>query len=247
MKIRHLRWWLCGLMFVATGLSFLDRQVLSVVAPVVTAEFRMSNEQYSYVTTGFLASYAVMFFLAGRIMDVVGTRRGMALSVGLWSIGSALHAVAQNAWQLGIFRFLLGAGEGGCFPGVTKGATDWFPQRQRALAIGVAIGGSAVGGVVAPPMTVWLEGLMGWRGVFLVTGLIGATWVALWWIFYHPPANSPFLTAEERALIEPPPVTDGATRGQPAPQAPPPSVRELLSRRDVWGLSLMRFLVDPVF
>jgi ACS family hexuronate transporter-like MFS transporter len=198
MKIRHLRWWLCGLMFIATGLSFLDRQVLSVVAPLVTAEFHMSNEQYSYVTTGFLASYAVMFFLAGRIMDVVGTRLGMALSVGLWSIASALHAVARNALELGLFRFMLGAGEGGCFPGVTKGATEWFPHRQRALGIGIAIGGSAVGGVVAPPMTVWLVGLMGWRGAFLVTGLIGATWVALWWIFYHAPADSPFLTDEER-------------------------------------------------
>jgi ACS family hexuronate transporter-like MFS transporter len=234
-------------MFVATGLSFLDRQVLSVVAPAVTAEFHMSNEQYSYVTTGFLASYAVMFFLAGRIMDVMGTRRGMALSVGLWSIASALHAVARNALQLGFFRFLLGAGEGGCFPGVTKGATDWFPQRQRALAIGIAIGGSALGGVVAPPMTVWLVGLMGWRGAFLVTGLIGVTWVVLWWIFYHAPASSPFLTDEERALIQSQPVTDETTRGAVAPQAGPPSVLLLLGRRDVWGLSLVRFLVDPVF
>jgi len=247
MKIRHLRWWLCGLMFIATGLSFLDRQVLSVVAPLVTAEFHMSNEQYSYVTTGFLASYAVMFFLAGRIMDVVGTRLGMALSVGLWSIASALHAVARNALELGLFRFMLGAGEGGCFPGVTKGATEWFPHRQRALGIGIAIGGSAVGGVVAPPMTVWLVGLMGWRGAFLVTGLIGATWVALWWIFYHAPADSPFLTDEERDLIQPPCVADGSARGAVAPQSPPPSVLELLGRRDVWGLSLMRFLVDPVF
>jgi MFS transporter, ACS family, hexuronate transporter len=247
MKIRHLRWWLCGLMFAATGLSFLDRQVLSVVAPVVTAEFGMSNEQYSYVTTAFLASYAVMFFLAGRIMDIVGTRLGMALSVGLWSLASALHAVAQNGFQLGLFRFVLGAGEGGCFPGVTKGATDWFPQRQRALAIGIAIGGAAVGGVVAPPMTVWLVGLMGWRGAFLATGVIGATWVALWWIFYHAPASSPFLSDEERVLIQSRPTTDNGILDQIAPQAPPPSVLALLGRRDVWGLSLMRFLIDPVF
>jgi ACS family hexuronate transporter-like MFS transporter len=247
MKIRHLRWWLCGLMFVATGLSFLDRQVLSVVAPVVTAEFRMSNEQYSYVTTAFLASYAVMFFLAGRMMDVVGTRLGMGLSVGLWSIASALHAVARSPFQLGLFRFVLGAGEGGCFPGVAKGATEWFPKHQRARAIGIAIGGSAVGGVVAPPMTVWLVAVTGWRGAFLVSGAVGATWVALWWIFYHAPSRSPFLTDEERALIQPRSATNGTGRDDVAPQAPPPSVLELLGRRDVWGLSLMRFLFDPVF
>ncbi len=244
MKIRHLRWWLCGLMFAATGLSFLDRQVLSVVAPVLTDEFHMNNEQYSYVTTGFLASYAIAFFLAGRIMDVVGTRVGMALSVGLWSIASALHAAAQSAMQLGVFRFFLGAGEGGAFPGVTKGATEWFPRRERALAIGIAIGGSALGGVVAPPMTVWLVGLMGWRGAFLATGLIGATWIALWWVFFHTPATSPFITDEERALILSEPAAAGADPGE---AAPPPSVAELLRRRDVWGLALIRFLVDPVF
>ena len=243
-KIRQLRWWLCGLLFVATGLSFLDRQVFSVVSPLVTAEFRMSNEQYSYVTTGFLLSYAVMFFLAGRIMDIVGTRLGMALSMGLWSIASALHAVAQSAFQLGLFRFMLGVSEGGCFPGAAKGVTEWFPQRQRALAIGIAIGGSAVGGVVAPPMTVWLVGLMGWRGAFLATSLIGAIWVTLWWSFYHAPANSPFLTDEERELIGSPPVTDGALRDA---AVPPPALLTLLKRRDVWGLSLVRFLVDPVF
>ena len=247
MKIRNLRWWLCGLMFVATALSFLDRQVLSVVAPAVTTEFGMSNVHYSYVTTGFLASYAVMFFLAGRIMDVVGTRLGMALSVGLWSIASAGHAIVHNAFQLGIFRFVLGAGEGGCFPGVTKGATDWFPRSQRALAIGIAIGGSAVGGVVAPPMTAWLVGLLGWRSAFLATGMIGATWVTLWLIFYHAPARSPFLTDEERTLIQSRPVTEGAARGEAAAQAASPSLLAILSRYDVWGLSLMRFLVDPVF
>lgn len=241
MKIRHLRWWLCGLMFLATALSFLDRQVLSVVAPNVTEEFGMDNKAYSYVTTAFLLSYAVMFFLAGRLMDVVGTRLGMALSVGVWSAASALHAVAQNALHLGFFRFVLGAGEGGCFPGVAKGATEWFPKRERALAIGIAIGGASLGGVVAPPMTKWLVYAVGWRGTFLATGLFGAVWVALWWIFYRSPARSPFLTAEERRKIETPAETASS------PAAPATPLVELLWRRDVWGLALMRLLFDPVF
>ena len=247
MKIRHLRWWLCGLLFVATGLSFMDRQVFAVVAPLLTKEFHMTNVQYSYVTTGFLVSYAAMFFLAGRIMDIIGTRLGMALSFGLWSVASALHAIAQSTFQLGLFRFMLGFSEGGCFPGAAKGITEWFPHRQRALAIGIAIGGSAVGGVIGPPMTVWLVGLMGWRGVFLATGAIGAIWVTLWWIFYHAPVSSPFLTDEERDLIQSRPVTDGAVGGKAAPASASPSLLALLSRRDVWGLSLVRFLVDPVF
>lgn len=263
MKIRHLRWWLCGLLFAATALSFLDRQVLSMVAHVVSDEFAMSNQEYSYVTTAFLISYAVMFFLAGRLMDLIGTRWGLGLSVAVWSVASALHAVAQNAWQLGLYRFVLGAGEGGCFPGVTKAATDWFPQRERALAIGIAIGGASLGGVAAPPLTDWLVGLFGWRGAFLTTGLLGAGWVALWWLLYYPPATSPFLTAEERDAIKDQPDA-AAPAGQPpaelpaptqkdaaeivtAAALPPPSVFTLLARKEVWGLSLMRFLVDPVF
>jgi ACS family hexuronate transporter-like MFS transporter len=214
-------------------------------------------------------------------MDILGTRLGMALSVGLWTLASALHAVAQNAFQLGVFRFVLGVGEGGCFPGVVKGATDWFPKHQRALAIGIAIGGAAVGAVVAPPLTVWLADLKdlssnnlsayvtivlqhqplaavscssyflmaptGWRVPFLVTGLIGAIWVALWWIFYHAPARSPFLTKEESSLIQQRPEGEGSARDEIESQAPPSSVLTLLSRLDVWGLSLMRFLFDPVF
>lgn len=239
MKIRNLRWWLCGLMFFATALSFLDRQVLSVVAPLVTTEFSMNNEQYSHVTNGFLASYAVMFFFAGRMMDIIGTRRGMLLSVGLWSIASGLHALARNALELGVLRTLLGAGEGGCFPGVTKGAREWFPPQQRALAIGIAIGGAAVGGVLAPPLTVWIVGHIQWRGAFLVTGLIGAAWVGLWYVFYHAPTDSPLLTDEERELIQP--QSDASTSPSPSP-----AIFDLLGRRDVLGLALMRFLFDPV-
>jgi ACS family hexuronate transporter-like MFS transporter len=240
MKIRHLRWWLCGLMFLATALSFLDRQVLSVVAPVVTKEFGMSNQAYSYVTTAFLVSYAGMFFLAGRVMDVIGTRLGMTLSVGLWSLGSALHATARSAMQLGVFRFVLGAGEGGCFPGVAKGATEWFPQRERALAIGIAIGGASLGGVAAPPLTVWIVAMAGWRGAFLATGLIGALWVVAWWILYHAPGRSPLVTDEERALIE-------AGNRSAHVSADAPSVVELLGRKEVWGMAGMRFIFDPVF
>jgi ACS family hexuronate transporter-like MFS transporter len=218
------------------------------VAPVVTKQFKISNEEYSHVINAFMASYAVMFFLGGWLMDVLGTRIGMALSVGLWSIASALHAAARNALQLGLFRFVLGAGEGGCFPGVTKGAAEWFPQRERALAIGIAIGGASPGAAVAPPLTAWLVDLFGWPSAFLATGVLGAIWVALWWIFYHTPASSPFVTDQERAHIESRPEAEAASAGAAAQQAlPPPSILALLGRTDVWGLTIIRFLVDPVF
>jgi MFS transporter, ACS family, hexuronate transporter len=245
MKIRHLRWWICGLLFAATTLSFLDRQVLSVVAPLVSEEFGMSNEAYSYVTTAFLASYAITFLLMGRVIDVVGTRIGMLLSVGVWTIASALHAFVQNPLQLGILRFLLGAGEGGCFPGAAKGAAEWFPPRERALAIGIAIGGASLGGVIAPPLTVWLAAAVGWRGAFIATGIIGAVWLLFWWIFYYTPIKSPYITDEELAHIRFQPASGAGSAC--AGSESRPSLRLLFARKDVWGLAAMRFLVDPVF
>ncbi len=225
-----MRWWLCGWLFVATGLSFLDRQVLSVLAPEVTARLGMTNLAYSHVNNAFLVSYAVMFLLGGRLMDVAGTRRGLTLSVGLWSLASALHAAAQNAWQLGACRFLLGAGEGGCFPGAAKAVAEAFPKRERALATGIAIGGASLGAVVAPPLTVWLATYLSWRGPFVVSGLIGVVWVASWWVLTG---------ASDR----------GAAPELNAPAAPTAGARlsPLLRRGDVWALALVRFIVDPVF
>ena len=227
------RWCLCGLLFVATALSFLDRQVLSVLAPSITGQLGISNKEYGYVTTAFLVSYAIMFLGGGRLMDVVGTRLGMTLSVGLWSVASAFHALAQNAFQLGFGRFLLGVGEGGCFPGAAKGVTEWFPAEKRALAIGIANGGSAFGAVLAPPIAVWLASVATWRGAFVATGIIGATWVVAWWFLSRGLAHQP------------------AAAANVAPEAPAqeerPALLTLLRRQDVWGLALMRFIVDPVF
>lgn len=232
-----LRWWLCGLLFCATALSFLDRQVLSVLAPVVTAQLGMDNVAYSRVTTAFLLSYAVMFLVGGRLMDLVGTRLGMALSVGLWSVASAAHALVQGVGQLGTFRFLLGVGEGGCFPGAAKGVAEWFSQRERAMAMGVAIGGASLGAVVAPPMTVWLADLFGWRGVFLTTGLIGAAWVLAWWMMTG------------GTVGRGPPAGAAANRAQARPRGPEdrPRFLALMGRVDVWGFAIVRFIVDPVF
>ena len=228
-----LRWWLCGLLFVATALSFLDRQVLSVLAPTITDQLHINNKEYSYITTAFLISYAVMFLGGGRLMDVVGTRLGMALSVGLWSLASGLHAAAQSGLQLGLGRFLLGVGEGGCFPGAAKGVAEWFPADKRALAIGIANGGSAFGAVLAPQLAVWLAGVATWRGAFVATGLIGTIWVVAWcWL--------------SRGLAHPPASTAAAGPDVPS-QEQRPALLALLRRLDVWGFALMRFIFDTVF
>ena len=218
-------WLLCTLLFCATALSFLDRQVLSVLAPRITEEFAMSNTVYARVVFAFVLSYTVMFSLGGRVLDAVGTRLGLALAVGLWSLASALHALTTGPWSLGAARFFLGIGEGPCFPAATKGAIEWSEPRRRALAVGFANGGSAFGAVLAPPLTVWCTAAFGWRGAFLFVGILGFGWLAAWL---------------------------SAFRGLPRPAVaeanrPRVSFHGLLRRPAVRRLLVARFCFDPVF
>jgi ACS family hexuronate transporter-like MFS transporter len=218
-------WLLCGLLFCATALSFLDRQVLSVMAPTLTAELGMSNTDYSRVVFAFVLSYTVMFALGGRMVDALGAKLGLGLAVGVWSLASAAHALAAGAWGLGIARFFLGVGEGACFPAATKGAVEWMRPERRALAVGLANGGSAFGAVIAPPLTVWWSGSFGWRGAFAATALLGLVWLIAWQAAFRglPREN---------------------TRTEARPRA---SFRELLSKPEVRRMMAARFLFDPVF
>ena len=201
-KIPHLRWFVVMTLFVATGLSFFDRQVLSVLAPIITKDLRMDNIAYSWVVFAFILAYSVMFSAGGRIIDRLGTRRGLGLAVGVWSVASLLHSVAHSALQLGFFRFLLGFGEGGCFPGAAKGVMEWFPKRERATAMGIATsGGSAFGAVVAPPVVAVAAVHLGWRGAFLITGFLGTGWVLVWVSTYSRPQDSCLLSDSERSYL----------------------------------------------
>ena len=244
-KIRNLRWLIVGLLFVATALSFLDRQVLSISILKIQTDLNVTDVEYGWVNTGFLISYALMFSLGGWLIDRFGTRIGLAVSVGLWSLSNAMHGFVQNVWQLGTARFFLGIGEGGCFPGAAKGVTEWFPQKQRALAMGIAIGGSALGAVIAPPLTVYLISLFGWRGAFVATGIFGGIWVLTWLVFFYKPKKSPFITAKELTLIEGN-KTNGRENQNSTKKVRVP-VRQILRIKQTWGLIVIRFLLDPVF
>ncbi|MGE0132847.1 MAG: MFS transporter [Blastocatellales bacterium] len=221
-------WLLCGLLFCATALSFLDRQVLSVLAPKLTVELDLSNTVYSRVVFAFVLSYTLMFAIGGRLVDALGVRLGMGLAVGVWSLASAAHALASGAWSLGAARFFLGIGEGACFPAATKGAVEWMRPERRALAVGVANGGSAFGAVIAPPLTVWWAAAFGWRGAFVATALLGLLWLAAWWLAFRGlprKVESGTASAARR----------GAGFGQ------------LLARPAVRRLAAARFFFDPVF
>lgn len=243
-RIKNIRWIIAGLLLVATALSFLDRQVLSVAILKIKTEFNISDVEYGWINTAFLISYALMFSIGGWLIDKFGTRAGMAVSVGLWSVANALHGIVQNITQLGVARFFLGFGEGGCFPGAAKGVTEWFPKRERATAMGVAIGGSALGAVLAPPLTVYLVTVLGWRGAFVITGSIGIAWVIIWLLLFNKPSKSKLITSKELELINEENADTTESEEINIIKVP---VRKILSTKEAWILIIIRFMLDPVF
>ena len=237
-QIRHLRWWVAGLLFLATIINYVDRQTLSVLAPTLRDQFHMSNTDYSRIVFAFLLAYTFGQSGSGKIMDWLGTRRGFSLAMAWWSVAAMLHATANSILHFGLFRFLLGLGEAGNWPGGVKAVAEWFPVRERAFAIGLFNSGSCLGAVVAPPLVAWIALEWSWRAAFLFTGSLGFLWLALWLAVYRLPGEHPWITRQEREHIV---SNSGALE-----QAEVPWVR-LFGYRQVWGLVLARMLSDPVW
>lgn len=223
---RVIPWLVVAMVSVATGLNFLDRQVLSFVIIKIQKEFDLSAIQYGWINTSFLIGYAVMFTVGGRLMDVLGGKRGLALAVGVWSVVTCLHGAAAGFAHLVALRFLLGIGEGGCFPGAVRTVCEWFREKDRALANGIAIGGSAIGAVLAPPIAVFVSVKFGWRMSFVVPGLIGVAWVVFWLLLPRPSqAEAGGTTAENNEVMP---------------------FRAVLTNRHALTFMLIRVMLDPV-
>jgi ACS family hexuronate transporter-like MFS transporter len=232
-NLSWLPWFIVGMAFVATALSFLDRQVLSISIIKIKEDFPVSDVEYGFINTGFLISYAIMFTVGGIIIDRYGSRLGLALSVGIWSFATVLHSFANNVFQFGMYRFLLGVGEGGAFPGAIKAVVEWIPKKRQALANGIAIGGSALGAVVAPPLCVYLINVTGWRGVFVITGGFGILWVVVW-LFSHKSRKQNYPKAKNVSNHK-----NNVSVGK--------SLTQILKIKEVWVFILIRFLLDPIF
>lgn len=226
-----IRWFILIMVFIATGLNFLDRQVLSMTIIKIQEELNISDVQYGMVNTAFLVSYALMFTVGGRLIDKIGGKRGLALSVGVWSIASTLHGLMNSFGQLVAVRFLLGVGEGGCFPGAAKTVYEWFGKKERALANGIAIGGAAIGAVVAPPLTILIAGEYGWRWSFILPGIFGLVWVLVWMATSWKKAGS-----NQDLLLEEAPS-----------HKPGIPFSKIIRNRYAFTFILIRFLLDPVF
>ena len=232
-------WIIVVMALIATSLSFLDRQVLSILIIKIKEELTISNVQYGFINTGFLIGYAIMFTVGGILIDRYGSRSGLAFSVALWSLATALHSLANSVMHFGIFRFLLGVGEGGAFPGAIKAVTEWVPKKKQASANGIAIGGAALGAVIAPPLSIYLINISGWRGVFIITSIIGFIWVAVWL----------FVTRRRKRNIG----NQALGRMQHGDKYIPALTEKkrvdfskLFKTKEAWVFIFMRFLLDPI-
>lgn len=233
----NLRWVICALLFFATTINYMDRQVFGLLAPDLQKMFGWNEIQYADIVTCFYATYAVGLALMGGIIDRIGTRIGYAISIGIWSLSAMGHALANSILGFGFARAMLGLGESGNFPAAIKTVTEWFPKKERALATGVFNSGTNVGAVVAPLTVPWVAIHWGWRWAFVFTGFFSATWVICWLVFYRRPQEHKRLSASELNYILSDPVE---------PSVKIPWLR-LLPHRQTWAFVLGKTLTDPIW
>ena len=236
--IPNIRWRIAALLFAATVINYIDRQTLSVLASEITSDLGLNDIEYSQVVQAFLLCYAGMYIVWGRIIDRWGTRAALATSMVWWSLANAAHALTRNALGLGICRALLGMGESGNFLAAEKAISEWFPPRERGFANGLVNAAASTGAILAPPLIVLIFTLWGWRIAFVVTGLVGFIWLAVWLRWYWVPSRHARVTQEERALLE----SDDIARTRPR-------IRwiSLFGFRQTWALFGARLLADPVW
>lgn len=231
------RWRVCAMLLAATTINYVDRQVLGVLAPFLQDHIGWNEIQYGWIVTAFQAAYAIGLLCAGAVIDRLGTRIGYALAIGIWSLAAMGHALAASVAGFILARFALGLGEAGNFPAAVKTVAEWFPKRERAFAVGIFNAGSNIGAILAPLVVPVVAAAWGWQAAFLCTGVLSATWLALWLARYRPPEQQPRLSAAELAHIRSDP---------PEPTVKVPWLR-LLRHRQSWSFVAAKFITDPVW
>ncbi|HVS77816.1 MAG TPA: MFS transporter [Steroidobacteraceae bacterium] len=236
-RVGRFRWIICALLFAATALNYVDRQIIGILQPILAQKFHWSEIDYGNIVFWFQAAYAVGYIVFGKLIDRIGARAGYALAVGIWTVAHVAHAWASSLTDFIVARFAIGLGESGNFPAGLKAVAEWFPKRERALATGIFNAGANVGAIVTPLIVPVITVAYGWRAAFLITGSFTVVWLAVWLAVYRRPRQHSRLEGAELALIESDP---------PDPVVSIPWTR-LLRVRETWAYALGKFLIDPVW
>jgi len=240
-SIPSLRWWIGGILFASTVINYVDRQTLSILAPYLKQDYRWTNVDYANIAIAFRIAYSLGQTVCGRLMDRVGTRRGLTISVTWYSVVSLMTSLANGLSSFALFRFLLGAGESANWPGASKAVSEWFPKRERGLAAAFYDSGSSVGGAVAPFLILPVYFRWGWRVAFIIPGLLGFLWLIVWRWLYHLPKDHPRISDAERSMILAE-TLEAQTAGKPRLRW-----RDLLKLPQTWGTIISKGLTDPVW
>jgi ACS family hexuronate transporter-like MFS transporter len=235
------RWMICGLLFFATTVNYMDRQVIALLKPTLQIQFGWTEKGYGDIIFAFTLAYAIGLLFIGKLIDRFGTRKGFSLAVFVWSASAMAHAAASSVLQFGIARFSLGLGEAGSFPAAVKAVAEWFPKRERALATGLFNSGSNIGAIVTPLVVPWITYRFGWRMAFIATGAVGFVWILCWLSFYRRPEEDAKLTASELAYIQSDPPDQGANAKATVPWL------TLLRLPQAWAIAVGKFFTDPIW
>jgi ACS family hexuronate transporter-like MFS transporter len=261
-RIGRYRWVICGLLFFATTINYIDRQVISLLKPTLSTEFGWNELDYSYIIFNFTLAYAIGLLVAGRVIDWLGTKLGYMIAIVFWSVAAIAHAVSHryagpvipslaldpstgfaivtlsgSVAGFSLARFALGLGEAGNFPASIKAVAEWFPRKERAFATGIFNSGTNVGALIAPLVVPWITLSWGWEWAFIITGGLGFLWLVVWGLMYQPPAEHPRVSSEELAYIESDPVEPVAKIAW----------SRLLRHRQTWAFAVGKFLTDPIW
>lgn len=243
MKMKGLRWWIIGLVCLATIINYIDRSALAIMWPDISEDLGMDKNDYALILNVFLVAYAVGQSLSGKMFDKIGTRFGFIVSITVWGLATALHALARGVLSFSFFRVLLGLGEAGNWPGAVKSNAEWFPINERALAQGIFNSGAALGSIVAPPVIaiVWLA--IGWKMTFVLLGLLGLLWVIPWLIINKTiPAAHPWISEEEKKHI-----LSGIEQKADDAKKPGLSMKAILSHKESWAVLVSRLFIEPIW
>ena len=236
-RVGRYRWVVVGLLFAATAINYVDRQMIGVLKPTLAAEMHWSETDYANIVFWFQASYAIGYLGFGRLVDAIGARLGYTVAIIIWTIAHVAHGGVHSVTQFAFARFGLGVGESGNFPAGIKAVAEWFPQKERAFAIGLFNAGANVGAIITPLLVPWLTIQYGWRFAFIATGIFGVVWLAAWLIFYRRPQEHPRVGAAELAYIQ----------QDPADPITPIGWRRLIAVRECWAFAIGKFCIDPIW
>lgn len=237
-KPTRIRWWICALLFFATTINYIDRQVFAILAPQLQTEIGWTEIEYGYIVTAFQLFYAIGLLLVGKWIDFLGTKKGFILSIIVWSLAAMSHAFARTPIGFGLARIALGIGESGNFPAAIKTISEWFPRKERALATGIFNSGSNIGAILAPLLVPIIALNFGWQAAFIITGFLGFIWLFFWLRLMNRPEEHKGINAAELDLIKADTEED---------LEKPTSIWEIMRTRKVWAIAIGKFMTDPIW